>query len=233
MAEENKGKTLWEKFSERFLHNGDGHGNGDGAALTFRNPLDWRIGEAETLAPSNGAEFLDFTFTVTEIREYVRRLGGREFGFTDYLLRGARTSGKDEPSGMLVRVRALPQENGPHELLLLRLEDEFTFAEDFLAVVRDTTGIFELKDDVSGTVERFTRLNDLREPWEAMVLIVSATTAEGRAPRSGTVRAKLEYWDYWREVVLGEGQTATEFLFVEMNGESGWFQIWRGREFFL
>ena len=116
MPDEKKGKTLWEMFSERFLPNGNGngngHGNGDGAALTFRNPLDWRIGEAETLAPANGAEFLDFTFTVTEIREYVRRLGDREFGFTDYLLRGARTSGQGEPAGILVRVRALPQENG-------------------------------------------------------------------------------------------------------------------------
>ncbi len=231
MADIKKGKTLWEMFSERFLHQGDGHGNGDGAALTFRNPLDWRIGEAETLAPSNGAEFLDVTFTVKEIREYVRRLGNREFGFTDYLLAG--TSGKGEPAGMLVRVRALPQESGQHELLLLRLEDEFAFAEDFLAVVKDTTGVFEVKNDASGTVETFTRLDDLREPWEAMVLIVSATTAEGKAPRSATEQTKLEYWDYWRELVLGEGQVAREYLFVEMNSDTGWFQIWRGREFFV
>jgi hypothetical protein len=231
MAGEKKGKTLWEMFTERFHHNGKGNGNG--AALAFRNPLDWRIGEAETFAAANGAEFLDFTFTVKEIRECVRRLGGQEFGFTDYLLRGARTPGHGETAEMLVRVRALPKDHGEHDLLLLRLEDEFAFAEDFLAVVKDSTGVFEVKDDASGAVETFTRLNDLREPWEAAVLIVSATNADGKALPSSTGRAKLEYWDYWREVDPGGGQTTKEFLFVEMNADTGWFQIWRGRGFFV
>src|SRR2546426_4069103 len=69
MAEEKKSKTLWEMFAARFHHNG----NGNGAAIAIANPLDWRIGEAETFASTNGAEFMDFTFTVKEIREYVRR----------------------------------------------------------------------------------------------------------------------------------------------------------------
>ncbi len=222
------GKTLWTMFSERFLH----HGNGDGGLLTLNNPLDWRVGEAETFAPANGAEFLEQLFTVREIREYVRRLGAREFAFTDYLLEGARSPGQDAALPAL-RVRVIPQENGRNELLLLQLEDEFPFAEEFLAVVKDSTGVFESKDDETGVVETFTRLNELREPWEVAVLIVKATTPEGKAPRDQCDQAKLEYWDYWREVVLGEGHVATEFLFVEMNKETGWFQIWRGREFFL
>ena len=43
---------------------------------------------------------------------------------------------------------------------------------------------------------------------------------------------KIEYWDYWRDVDIGGGNTAKEFVFVELNSDTGWFQIWRGREFF-
>jgi len=229
MAEDDHGKTLWNLFAERFLH----QGNGNGAAFALSNPLDWRIGEAERLAPANGEEYLDHAFTVQEIREYVRRLGDHEFGFTDYVLRGMRPGGKEGLRELSVRVRAIPQEKGRHELLLLRLEDEFAFAGDFLAVVKDPTGIFEVKEDETGAVETFTRLNELREPWEAAVLIVTATTAEGKAPPGSVERAKLEYWDYGREVTQEDGRKVAEYLFVEQNGETGWFQIWRGREFFV
>ena len=63
-------------------------------------------------------------------------------------------------------------------------------------------------------------------------MVVSETTADGKAPPGKTSSVKLEYWDYWRDVEIGAGKSAKEFLFVEMNSETGWFQIWRGREFF-
>ena len=47
-----------------------------------------------------------------------------------------------------------------------------------------------------------------------------------------TTPEKLEYWDYWRDADIGGGKTAKEFLFAEMNSDTGWFQLWRGREFF-
>jgi hypothetical protein len=121
---------------------------------------------------------------------------------------------------------------GGHDSLLLRLDDEFAFAEDFLGVVKDTTGIFEETDDKSGQKTTFSRINDLRESYVAAVLVVAATTPDGKGAPGKTTAAKLEYWDYWRDADLGGGKTAKEFLFVEMNSDTGWFQIWRGREFF-
>ena len=67
---------------------------------------------------------------------------------------------------------------------------------------------------------------------EAAVLVVTGTNEKGQAPQSQTARAKVEYWDYWRSMDIGAGKTAKEFIFVEMNSDTGWFQIWRGREFF-
>jgi len=226
MEPENKGKTLWEMLTERL------HGGGNGAGIAFENPLDLRVGSPVAVAFSNGPEFADYDFTVQEIREYTRRIGAQEFRFTDYVLRGVNKKSFDANEVMPARVRVVPNQAGAHDSLLLRLYDEFAFAEDFLGVVKDSSGIFEAKDDKSGATASFSRINDLRESYQAVVLVVSETTPNGKAAAGKASPVKLEYWDYWREADIGGGNTSKEFLFAEMNSDSGWFQIWRGREFF-
>ena len=89
MEPDKKGKTLWEMLLERV------HGNGNGAGIAFANPLDLRVGSAVPVAYANGPEFADYDFTAQEIREYNRRIGGQEFRFTDYVLRGINTKSPD------------------------------------------------------------------------------------------------------------------------------------------
>ncbi len=226
MTEENKGKTLWEMLCER-LHGGD-----NGAGVEFGNPLDLRVGSPVAVAYSNGPEFADYSFSVQEIREYNRTLGSQSFRFTDYVLRGTNTKSFDAAEALALRLRVVPNQAGSHDSVLLRLYDEFEFAEDFLNVVKDTTGIFEVKDDKSGATDTFSRINDLRQSWQAAILLVSETTADGKGVPGKTSAVKIEYWDYWRDAELGGGKTAKEFFFVEMNSDTGWFQLWRGREFF-
>lgn len=228
METQNKGKTLWEMLMQRLSN----RGSGNGAGIAFGNPLDLRVGSAVPVAYANGPEFAEFNFTVREIREYTRRIGGQDFCFTDYVLSGIQTKTPDADQTLAARLRVVPNQAGAHDSLLLRLEDEFAFAEDFLGVVKDTTGIFEVKDDQSGDTETFSRINDLRESYQAVVLAVSATTPEGKAAPGKTSPVKVEYWDFWRDADIGGGKTAKEFVFVEMNSDTGWFQIWRGREFF-
>src|ERR1700704_2622991 len=141
MEPEKKGKTLWEMLMDR-LH---GTGTGNGAGIPFSNPLDQRVGSAVPIAFANGSEFAGFDFTIQEIREYTRRIGGQEFRFTDYVLRGINAKTFDAGAAMPARLRAVPNAAGAHDTLLLRLYDEFAFAEDFLGVLKDTTGIFEVK----------------------------------------------------------------------------------------
>jgi hypothetical protein len=226
MEMENKGKTLWEMLCERVR----AHGNGSGIA--FYNPLDLRIGSPVAVAYSNGPEFADFDFDVQEIREFNRRIGGQEFHFTDYALRGISTKSFDSAQAIIARLRAVPNQAGAYDTLLLRLEDEFAFSQDFLGVVKDATGIFEVVDDKSGAKDTFSRINDLRESYEAAVLTITETTADGKAVPDKASPARIEYWDYWRDMDIGDSHVSKEFLFAEMNSETGWFQIWRGREFF-
>jgi len=204
MEPDNKGKTLWEMLVERV------RGGGNGAGVAFANPLDLRVGSPVAVAYANGPEFADYNFTAQEIREYTRRIEGQAFTFTDYVLRGVNTKSLDANDVMPALLRAVPNQAGANDTLLLRLYDEFEFAEDFLDVVKDTTG----------------------ESYQAAVMIVSATTPDGKGAPGKVAPAKVEYWDYWRDADIGGGKTAKEFVFVEMNSDTGWFQIWRGREFF-
>ncbi|HSU57375.1 MAG TPA: hypothetical protein VLT36_25255 [Candidatus Dormibacteraeota bacterium] len=222
-----KGKTIWEMLMDR-LHKGDGNG----AGIPFLNPLDLRVSSALNVPYSNGPEFAGFDFSVQEIREYTRRINGQDFRFTDYVLSGVNTKSFEAEGKLLARVRVVPNQAGSKDSLLLRVYDEFGFSEDFLQVVKDNTGIFEMTDGDSGKKETYNRINDLREPYDAAVLVIGETTADGKAATGKTSAQKVQYWDYWRDVDLGNGKTAKEFVFVEMNSDSGWFQIWRGREFF-
>jgi hypothetical protein len=222
----NKGKTLWEMLMARL------NKSGNGAGIAFSNPMDLRVGSAINIPYSNGADLAGYDFSVQEIREYNRHIGNQEFRFTDYVLNGINTKSFDAGSALVARVRVVPNQAGNNDKLFLRVYDEFGFAEDFLNVVKDDTGIFEVEDDKTGKKETFTRINDLKESYDAAVLVVKETTADGKAAGGKTQAQKIEYWDYWRDVQLGRGNTAKEFVFVELNSDTGWFQIWRGREFF-
>ena len=205
---------------------------GNGAGIAFANPLDLRVGSPVAVAHANGPDYADYDFTVQEIREYNRRIQGQEFRFTDYVLRGVSSKTLDADDVLPARLRVVPNQAGAHDSLLLRLYDEFEFAEDFLAVVKDTTGLFKVTDDKSGAEVTYSRINDLRESYQAAVLIVAETTPDGKGAPGKVSPDKVEYWDYWRESDIGANKTAKEFIFVEMNSDTGWFQIWRGREFF-
>ena len=221
-----KGKTLWEMLVER-LHKG-----GNGAGVPFFNPLDLRVGGAQRIAYANGPEFEGFDFVVQEIREYTRHISNEEFRFSDYVLRGVNTKSFEAKDTLMARIRVVPNQAGANDSLLLRVYDEFAFSEDFLGVVNDTTGIFEISDDDSDEKFTFNRINDLRESYHAAVLVVRETALDGKALINKSSPVKIEYWDYWRDVDIGGGKTAKEFVFVEMNSDTGWFQIWRGREYF-
>jgi hypothetical protein len=203
------------------------------APVPFLNPLDLRIGAAVAVSHLNGPEFDGYDFSVVEIREYVRRINNQEFNFADYVLKGINSKTFDSADEVITHLRVIPTDHGTKDAVFLRLYDEFAFAEDFLGVVKDTTGTFEITDDKTGEKETYNRINDVEGSYEANVLIITTTTEDGKAPPGTPKAGKLEYWDYWRDAEIGGGKTAKQFVFVEMNSETGWFQIWRGSEFFL
>src|SRR6267378_7921068 len=121
MDTQSKGKTIWEMLTERL------HKSGNGAGIAFANPLDLRIGSAVNVPYSNGAELAEYDFAAQEIREYTRRIGGQDFRFTDYVLKGVNKKSFQAEDALTVRLRAVPNQAGANDTLLLRIDDEFAF----------------------------------------------------------------------------------------------------------
>jgi len=224
-----KGKTIWEMFRDRIA---------DQPAIQIYNPLDQVVGMSLSL---NAPQYKDYDFTIKEIREYTRKIAGKTFIFTDYVLEGMIKF--DAATSILVRLRVMPTESGTKDVILLRLYDDLPYDRGLESAVRDTTGEFEVtyddgerdgKGDVrkGGDTETYTRINDLRDSYSAKVMIITEFDEKLRAVMASAKTAELEYWDYWRELDES-GRKRPQFLFVEMNKENGWFKIWQGEPYYL
>jgi hypothetical protein len=195
----------------------------------YYNPLRARIGSAVTL---DDVEWRDLNFSVQSILEYKRTIGPVEFRFVDYTL-VARPVGGEK---VLVRLRLMPVDDPEqaagvtHHVLLLQLEDDLPYDKGLHQVVNDDTMRFQVREDDKVLAE-YTRLNDVRTPYRAAVTIVRDVNLDKQVTRDEIEKRRVEYWDYGREIPDEAGQPRREFLFVEMDGENGWFQIWKGREF--
>lgn len=214
-----KGRTLWEMLLDKLK---------GPVEFQYYNPLKARIGSAATL---DEMEWRDLNFFVLSIHEYKRKIGGQEFRFVDYALM-ARPLGGEK---IIVRLRLMPVDDPDqtagvaHHVLLLRLDDDLPYDEGLHKVVTDGTRKFQVLEDDQVQAE-YVRINDVDAPYRAEVTIVRDANLDKHVTRDEIENRRLEYWDYWREVKDEAGQPRREFLFVEMDGENGWFQIWKGSE---
>jgi hypothetical protein len=197
------------------------------AELRHYNPLRARIGSSLMI---NELDLKELNFFVKEIREYQRRIGVQQFTFVDYVLLARPLDQEDVWARLrLVPVEGVEAERQSHHALVLRLYDEFAHDEAFLKVVNDTTRKFEVVEEGKVT-EEYWRINDVTDPYQAQVAVMKDTNNDGTVQRDEVETIRLEYWDYWREVKDEAGQAVRQYLFVEMDTQSGWFQIWRGQE---
>jgi hypothetical protein len=212
-----KGRTLWEMLKAKL--------QGPVESQHY-NPLRARIGGSVSI---NELDLRDLNFFIKEIREYRRRIEGREFVFTDYVLLARPLQGDDVWLRLRLNPVAEPDRGSglTHDVLALQLDDEMGYSEEFHNVVNDTTKKFEVRQD-GNLVAEYWRINDVASAYHATVAVIKDTNNDGRVDEDEVATVKVDYWDYWRETPDEAGQKFTEFLFVEMDKDSGWFQIWKG-----
>lgn len=214
-----KGRTLWEMLLDKLK---------GPVEFQYYNPLRARIGSAVTL---DEVEWRDLNFFVLSIHEYKRTIGGQEFRFVDYALMARPLHGDK----IIVRLRLMPADDPDeaagvdHHVLLLRLEDDLPYDEGLHKVVNDGTKKFQVLEDDKVQAE-YERINDVSSSYRAEVTIVRDVNLDQHITRDEIETRRVEYWDYEREVKDEAGQPRREFLFVEMDGENGWFRIWKGNE---
>lgn len=214
-----KGKTLWEMLMAKL------HGP---VELDYYNPLKAKIGSSVMI---NEIELRENNFFIKEIRQYERTIERKRFLFVDYVLLARPLHGEE----IWLRLRLNPVDDPDaaagltHTALLLRLYDEMAYNEDLYKVVTDTTKKFEVLENGQVT-EEYWRINDVATSYKAKLCVLKDENKDGQVDQDEVEKGELEYWDYWRDTTDEVGQPLRQYLFVEMNTENGWFQIWRGQE---
>jgi hypothetical protein len=220
-----KGKTLWEMLQAKMA--------GPAESRVY-NPLGAKIGSPVTV---DHPDYEDANFFLVEIHQYKRTIGSREFLSADYVVLAHQLKGND----IRLCLRISPVDDPgraagiTYRVLLLHLYDEMAYSDDLYKVVTDNTGKFQVLDDGKVTAEYF-RINDLRSSYQADVTVLKDADPDKAVDAEETETLSLEYWDYWRQLDGGPEQreaaepSSEEFLFVEMDKASGWFQIWQGTE---
>lgn len=210
------GKTLFEMLCDKMR---------GPIELQVENPLKLKIGTCVTI---KDIDYSGLVFNVQKILEYKRVINGKEFKFTDYML-SARPFDA-EVVNLKLRLNPIADPDIAsgltHSCLILKMYDELSYTEEFHNIVKDTTKQFQvLLDDVVS--ENYWRINDVQDSYKTTVTMVENDKATSR---DELPQFKLEYWDYHREIVDEANQKLVQYLFVEMDADTGWFQIWRGME---
>lgn len=152
----------------------------------------------------------------------IRQLSGLHRPLFDYVL--VRNPPGTPP--LLLRVLADQGTKGivTHRLLLLTLYDSLSFNEGLLTVVQDDTKRLVIGDGIDpkeAVHDEFWRVDDSDGSQICRVVI---RTSHGEMRET-----HIEFWDFSRLIDV-DGVETEEFILVEMNKASGWFEIWRGIE---
>ena len=157
------------------------------------------------------------TYSVSEIIEYSRSLGGDQFKHTDYRL-------EDNDKLLVLRVnpkKSLSLVTGSEDcdILVMKLIFEGEFEED----LQDAAKCKEfIKTNEDGSKIIYECLHAGKEGWNADLEIIKLN--KGRTSRN------VKYWDFFREssINLNELFSGQVFLFVEIDQDDGFTTIWEG-----
>ncbi len=207
--------TLWERWTKPKVTEVP-------LELLIKNPLEARIG---TTIRIDNLDYENLSFTIQDIREVKRKIGGEEFFFTDYLLRAVPLDG--DP--VLIRLRVLPLENPvdvPYKALILTKLEECQYDADFHAGLAYEKNQGEFTE--AGNT--YWRVDDVKTEWNATTVVLKDSDQSGKIEKDEVALGKLTYWDFWRETVDVGDNKILEFYFVEMDAASGYFEFWCGIE---
>ncbi len=146
---------------------------------------------------------------VKQTREVIRSINATEHKFADYDI-------EDESNNKL-RLRVFPE----GKILILDLYEDMQFSDDLWQICLNETE-FHVTDNDNNVEETYWRIGDVKTTQECMVLLdVGSDYCKGY---------KMDYWDFSRITKDEANQDYEQYLFVEMDKDSGRFQMWRGQE---
>lgn len=210
--------TLWQMLVKMFK------GSEPLKSTQIINPLKAKIGSSVVI---DVLDYRDITFFIKEICEVSRTIGKNNYPLIDYFLLAKQIKDED----VLIKMRLMPSSSSnidlQHNVVLLQKYDELVFNQDFRNLLNDEEFIIT-KDDVE--IGRFWRINSVKNSYKCSSKIINEVSEKSV---EDTPQVKFEYWDYWREFQNEANQCNKEFLFIEMESDTGYFTLWKGIEISL
>lgn len=230
--------TLFEMMMDKFKKK-------ECVSHRYYNPYKIKVGSFFKI---DHLDYEELNFEVVAFREVKRILPDDDRFMCDYDLFARDVKGDE----ILLRLRLVPIENPDgemdHHAILLKRVEEFGYDKDFHESLAEPwenpdtgeneyTLFLNVVDNDGNVVEeegclvqdQFWRVNDVTAEWEAETAFVRDKDNDGTIEESEVDRHKMWYWDYWRQTVL-DGVEVMEFYIIEMDNESGYFELWRGTQ---
>jgi hypothetical protein len=223
-----KGTTVFERWREKRRQ------AGLDTEEKYLNPLGVKLGD---LVELDRLDWRGLDFTITQFRVVTRKIGRDEFPFTDYYLRHRGLKPEDEIF-CLLRYIPLddpdPDSGKTHEVYLLELVEESEHSEQIMEVLAANSG-YTYYTDVKGQDDWEeqvfpTRVNDVETPYDCDVDIVQDKDHDGEVEDDEVESHKATLWDFWRLISAEGSKDVTEYLFVEVDQDDGWTELFRGEE---
>ncbi len=227
-SKDGKGRTIWDILTGRNKR------DMSPLELQYHNPLGAKVGC--TVSFDNEPDLRGINFVIERMLIYDTKVKERKFVHTDYHLRGISLD-RDRP--LRFRLRLIPDEDETnkmgHKVQLLSLYDEMEWDETFHdSVLGNEQGIMDVNYDDEGKElaepRRYWRVEDILDPYHARVTVLADKDGNGTIEESEVERLDVTYWDYHRDTNDQNGVEFTEYLTIEMNDKTGYFQFFRGRE---
>lgn len=202
--------------------------------LQYHNPLAARVGG--TVSFDHEPSITNINFVIEGITVYKTVIRKKSFYHTDYELKGISL---DHSNPVRLRMRLIPDENIAnqigHRVQILYLYDQMEYNEGFHKnTLGDPSGEIRINQDDEGNElqepRKYWRIEDVIDPYEARVTVLRDTDGDGTIEDEELEHFDVTYWDYHRNTESPETGEYTEFLTVEMNKDSGYFNFLRGTE---
>lgn len=181
------------------------------------NPIGVKVGSSMQI---DSLDTFGKNFFVEAVAAIVTKVGSQEFHMADYTLVCKPIEGDD----ITLRLRVAEDKNSTcgYKAMVLTLHDSLGYDEGLHGVLKQTdeTGKFQIDfDDKPSDV--FPRCGGVHGSYKATTAKVGK---DGKTENSG-----MEYWDFSR-MMTQDGAEVEQYLFVEMNADNGWFELWKGNE---
>lgn len=190
---------------------------------TVYNPLGVRCGNCFTI---DTLDLRELNFRVVALRENIRKNAGNTV-MADVLVKASPLDGEDVQR----IIRLVPDPGSVHGIpfraVVLELVDEMAFNRSLEASARMDQ--FIETENGTGHRKEYQRAASCQTPWECEAKMLADADGSGKVDPNEVDTAKFEINAFNRKTQL-EGVEVEEHIYVEMNKEDGWQQIWRGTE---